>query len=93
MEQVLNDLLQLAERHSLRTVRVRDEAGRLAGILAFADTLPARQIKSVLRELCFSPGRELAAAVNLPERNDAGFQPGSCQVTVEERMQLFRRNP
>jgi hypothetical protein len=89
MEQVFNDLLQRAEQYSLQTVRVKDEEGCLAGALAFAGTLSTRQIKKVLREICFSPGRELAQTVNLPAGNSSLLHSESCQVTVEERMQLF----
>ncbi len=91
--QVFDDLLQRAEQYStLQTVRVRDAEGGLVGALAFAGYLSARQVKGVLREISASPGRGLVSAVALPGKDKSCFHSRSCQVTVEERMQLFGRN-
>lgn len=89
MEQFFNDLLQRAEQYSLQSVRVRDAGGGLVGVLTFARNLSTRQIKGALREISSTPGRDLASAVALPGENGSGLPARSCQVTVEERMQLF----
>ncbi len=84
-----DDLLQRAEQHSLRSVKIRDDGSSLVGALIFAGSLSARQIKGVLRQISTSPGHNLDSSVALPEKYDSSFQPQSCQVTVEERIQLF----
>ena len=84
------DLRQRACRNGVQTVAVKDEQKRLVGIILFDTSLDKEKIKEIATKIGGKQSFQKDSQVcPMPEQDLLQRSGESCQVTVEERTQLF----
>lgn len=84
------DLWQRACRNGVQTVAVEDEQKRLVGIILFDASLDKEKIKKIATKIGGNQSFQKDSQVcPMPEQDLHQRSRESCQVTVEERTQLF----
>jgi len=83
------DLRQRACRNGVRTVAVEDEQKRLVGLILFDGSLDEEKIKEIAAKIGRAPDCQRTLPICSTPEQDTQQPRESCQVTVEERTQLF----
>ena len=84
------DLRQRACRNGIQSVAVEDEQRRIVGLILFDGCLNEEKIKEIATKIGSDPNCQPNSPVcPAPEQDPQPPPQESCQVTVEERAQLF----
>ncbi|MEA3547845.1 MAG: hypothetical protein U9R66_09295 [Thermodesulfobacteriota bacterium] len=84
------DLKQRACRNGVQTVVLEDEQKRLVGIILFDASLDKEKIKKIATKIGGKQSLQKDSQIcPMPEQDLHQRSRESCQVTVEERSQLF----
>ncbi|MCD6388549.1 MAG: hypothetical protein J7L69_03980 [Desulfobulbaceae bacterium] len=82
--------MQRSCRNGVQTVAIEDEQKRLVGIILFDASLDKKKIKVIATKISRDPDCQPNSLVcPVPEQDLLQRSRESCQVTVEERSQLF----